>query len=748
MGQLVDNRSVSNLPLNSRNPFALALLVPGVVGWVGDNFNEARISVNGGRPGTNEILVDGIPSTPPLVNPIQGFTVLPSVDSVQEFKVQTNNFSAEYGRSGGGVINMIYKSGTNQLHGSLFVFLRNSRLDSNDFFANRNGIPLGSFKRNQFGATISGPVSIPKVYDGRNRSFFLAAFEGLRERSAANEQTTVPTPLQRAGDFSQTFTAGRLVQIYDPITTARSGNAWTRQPFPGNIIPTSRINPVSANLMKFYPQPNRPGDASTGTNNWAVPGTSKYDINKWEAKWDQVVNDNNRFFLRFSRRKLIRDPTIFFPSEIAVANGGSFQPQDSVGAAFDYTWTASPTILLNFRGGLSRMLLSWRPHSSGFDPVALGMPAYIREQADGIEFPGFRPDGYRNLGGGNPDFRRNSFETHPYSAHITKMLTNHTLKLGFEFRALRVHNSEYGQMVGVYNFGRAPTQGPDPTRASTTGGDGLASMLVGLGTGGSFVKNFKSVSTQSLYFAGYVADDWKVNNKLTLNIGLRWDLDTPRVERYNRSSYFNPDAPHPLAGPSGIPGLRGGLEFVGIEGRSRQWVPADYNNFAPRFGFAYQATNKLVLRAGYGLFYTPGYTSASGGGDTGWRSDTTYQGMIGVEPNDFISNPFPNGFVPQLGSALGLVTNVGANPGAVWLDTKIPFVHQWDLNIQYELPGNLSVETAYAGSRSLHLDNGGINMNQLTPEQLKLGSGLLTNVPNPFFGQIDVGVLSRPTVPR
>ncbi|MCP5117081.1 MAG: hypothetical protein GY953_40165, partial [bacterium] len=219
-------------------------------------------------------------------------------------------------------------------------------------------------------------------------------------------------------------------------------------------------------------------------------------------------------------------------------------------------------------------------------------------------------------------------------------------------------------------------------------------------------------------------------------------------ERFNRGSYFNPDATHPLAGPSGISGLRGGLEFVGIEGRSRRWVPADYNNFAPRLGFAYQATSKLVLRAGYGLFYTPGYTSASGGGDTGWVSNTAYQGMIGVEPNDYIDDPFPDGFLPKSGNTLGLMTNVGANPAAVWADTKIPMMHEWNFNIQYQLPGNVSVEAAYAGSRSLRIDNGGTNMNQLTTEQLKLGSALLDKVDNPFFGLIDVGTLSKPTVPR
>ncbi len=190
MGQVVENQQISTLPLNSRNPYQLALLVPGVSGRVTDQFNGGQIVVNGGRPGTSEILVDGIPSSPTLANPIQGFTVLPSVDSVQEFKVQTSNYSAEFGRSGGSVINMVYKSGTNEVHGSAFEFLRNSKLDANNFFANRADIPLGSFKRNQFGATLGGPIYIPKLYDGRNKSFFFFAYEGLRQREAAVQTAT------------------------------------------------------------------------------------------------------------------------------------------------------------------------------------------------------------------------------------------------------------------------------------------------------------------------------------------------------------------------------------------------------------------------------------------------------------------------------------------------------------------------------------------------------------------------------
>ena len=755
MGHVVDNQKITSLPLNSRNPYRLALLVPGVSGRVEDEFNGGRLVVNGGRPGTNEILVDGIPSSPPLANPIQGFTVLPSVDSVQEFKVQTNNYSAEFGRSGGSVINMVYKSGTNQVHGSAFEFLRNSRLDANNFFANRSGVPLGSFKRNQFGATAGGPVYLPKIYNGRDKSFFFFGFEGLRERLAATETATVPTALQRTGDFSRTLNAaGGLVQIYDPVTTrAAAGGGFVSSPFAGNIIPRSRIATVASNVVKFYPQPNQEGARFTGANNWIASGRNPLDINKWEVKYDQVVNAAQRFFFRVSRRLYTDDPLILFPDEIAVANGGAFQPQNSIGAAFDYSWTVNPTFLLNFRTGVSRMHLPWRPFSFGFDPVSsLGMPAYIRELGDGIEFPGFSPTGYRKLGDGGPNFRRNSFETNPYSVNATKILTGHFIKFGAEFRVLRVHNSEYGQMNGTYTFSKAASQGPDPTRATNTGGDGLASMLLGYGTG-VMTQAFKAVTTSSHYYALYINDDYKVTNRLTLNLGLRWELDGPRTARHNNMNWFDSAAPSPLAGPSGIAGLRGGLVFVGVNGVKRAQFDPDYDNFGPRIGFAYQVTNRLVIRSAYGLFYAPSPMAAVGTvGNLGFRSDTSYEGMIGVLPNDSIDNPFPNGLVPALGSALGLMTNVGADATAAWQDTKIPMMHVWNLNMQFQLPGNAAVEAAYSANRSTQLslasDAQGLNMNQLTAEQLKLGPALLEPVANPFFGLIKIGALSGRTIPR
>ncbi|MBL8179914.1 MAG: carboxypeptidase regulatory-like domain-containing protein [Bryobacterales bacterium] len=755
LGQVVSNQSIVNLPLNQRNPFALVFLVPGVVGNVGFNFNNANISINGGRPGSNEILADGIPSAPPLVNPIQGYSVFPSVDAVQEFKVQTNSYSAEFGRSGGGVINLVFKSGTNQLHGSVFEFLRNSKLDANDFFANSRGVPLPSFKRNQFGASAGGPVYLGKWYDGRNRTFFHFTYEGLRQGQLQNQLTTVPTSLQWAGDFSQTRNAAaQQVVIYDPATTTPSGTAFLRQPFPGNIMPAGRMDPVGAAVARFYPLPNGAGDANSGTNNFAASGKSVVNINQFDVKGDEILNDYHRLFFRYSRRRLSPAPPDYFPSDILIAQGGSFQPQHYNNAAFDYTWSAAPTTLLNFRYGLGRTAFFYRPRSDGFDPTQLGFPAYIAANSDRIMFPGFASQGYVNLGnGGAGDFSNAAFETHIAGASATKVLTSHTLKFGYEARMLRVNTLQAGASTGNYSFTRAFTQGPNPNQASAIAGDGVASLLTGLGTG-AFTQKFKDVATTSSYHGMYFADDYKVTRRLTLNLGLRYELQVPRTERYNRLNVFNPFVTSPLAGPSGLAALTGGLQFAALEGRSRRQYETERTNLAPRFGFAYELNRATVLRGGYGLFFAPSLRSAAGTvSNTGYRSDSSYLAALdGVTPTTYLRNPFPNGFTPVSGSSLGLLTGIGSPLNAELLgDNTVPYSQNWNLNIQRQLPGNLLVEAAYVGSRGLHLNQSGegdYNLNQLTPDTLALGTQLQQQLRNPFLGLITTGPLATANVPR
>ncbi len=519
VGTVVDSNSMANLPLNQRNPFSLAFLAPGVTGSIAVGYNSDNISMNGGRPGSTEVLLDGSPSAPPGGTPINVLSIFPSVDALQEFRVQTSNYSPEFGRSGSGIINMIYKSGTNQLHGTAFELLRNSVLDANSFYNNLNGIPLASFKRSQFGFTVGGPVVIPKLYNGRNKTFFFADYEGLRQITPSTVQDTVPTALQRTGDFSQTYASnGGKVIIYDPTTTSPAP-PYTRLPFPGNVIPASRIDKVAANVMKYYPLPNAAGDPITGVNNYYAAGKAVQNVDQYDVKIDENLDEKDRFFVRVSRRDYANPaPVGTFPSDLRVAQGDSSQDQIGSGASADYTRIFSPSFISELRLGYGRSLVNIIPTGYGFDPTQLGFPTYIRDNAQVIAFPAFAPAGYLGIGNGGPDYRHSSYNTYNLLFSNTKIGGAHVFKFGFEARRLEVDNGEAQAFDGNFSFASTLTQGPDPTKATLNGGNGLASMLLGLGSG-TMTQNSKIADTRSYYYAWYFGDDWKLTRASDVESG-------------------------------------------------------------------------------------------------------------------------------------------------------------------------------------------------------------------------------------
>jgi len=759
VGQVIDSKQIVNLPLNARNVFGLAFLAPGVHGSVGFGFNNLNMQVNGGRPGSTKLLLDGIPSSPQLVNPIYGYTVFPPVDATQEFKVQTSNYSAQFGNSGSGFINLIYKSGTNRLHGDVYEFLRNSALDANSFFNNKNGNKLPLFHRSQFGFTLGGPVVIPKIYNGHDKTFFFGDFEGLRQGSPASTLATVPTEAMRNGDFSGLVNSqNQAVSIYDPLTTVASGSGFVRSAFAGNIIPTNRINPVSANIINYWPKPNLPGYV----DNFTAAGVSGESIDQYDVKVDENVNDSSRFFVRFSRHNLTNNPPFYFPSAIQVAESKTLVNEIGTDVAADYTHTFSPTFLTEFRYGFARMNEQHRPSSLGFDPTQLGFPSYIIQNADIPLFPGISPASYMGIGIGGPNFRDDTFNEHSFSVNNTWIHNNHTLNFGFQALIPQVNVREANQADGSYSFDRTMTQGPNPLAASSTAGDAFASFLLGVGSGGGMYLDSKNVATTSQGFASYIQDDWRVKPKLTLNIGLRWDVDVPRTERYNRMEYFDPSAVNPIGsqvanapGAANCPScanLLGGLAFVGTNGIGRSQFSTEWANFGPRFGFAYQAAKNTVIRGAYGIFYYSGQTTGAAGtvGTTGYSAQTTYVGSVdGLTPTNYISNPFPNGITIPPGNADGLATLVGSKVEGPLPNTVVPYSENWNFSIQQMLPASVLVQASYVGSHGVKLDSGGENfpINQLTPAALTLGSALTQKVTNPFYGIITTGPLAAATVP-
>lgn len=535
-----------------------------------------------------------------------------------------------------------------------------------------------------------------------------------------------------------------------------------RDPFAGNIIPANRQDKVAVNAMEYFPRPNTtPTNEYTGANNFTNSGTSRNDSHRLDTRIDQNWRNWWRMFARVSTSWGESIPFNGF-GNIATSSGDGPSKSKSVSVSLDHTFTVRPTLIANLRYGLGRTSNNRVPFSDGFDHVALGLPSYYAETAarEGAEFPRFEFSGsVASLGQFGWTRLYAGALTHSLAGSLTKILSNHTIKSGGEYRKLFLNYNQQGYPSGQYTFSSGWTQ-QEITTTSTTAGFPLASFLLGLPSGGYMTHDGTSASASS-YFAGYIQDDWKVTRRLTLNIGLRYDLELPRTERFNRFSFFDMDAPSPIAGlvpASACPAcgnLKGAMKFVTPD--NRRQTPTDRNNFGPRFGFAFQATDKMVLRGGYGMAYPPSPMQACGTtgscGMEGFRGQTnftsTFDSMRSVYA--YLSDPFPAGFNFPPGSALGAATKLGEGIGESLFDAyKNSLVHQWNFNIQYELPGNLVAEIGYLGNRGLGLvdGDGTYSYNQLPASAMQLGTALLTLVDNPFHGIITnpTSSLSRPTI--
>lgn len=760
VGQVIDNKRIMDLPLNTRNPYDLVALVPGVTGGSSMSVNGAnQFSVNGGRWATNDILIDGIPSAPSNDTANQP-SIFPSVDAVQEFRLQTNNFSAEFGRAGGGIVNLIYKSGTNAFKGSAYEFYRDAKFDERTFFAKRTGTPLPDSSRHQFGATLGGPIR-------QDRTFFLLSYDGRREQTAFEQFFSVPTEAMRRGDFSQLLRAGQPIVIYDPLTTVRVGTSVTRQAFPGNLIPSGRIDPVAARALRYFPLPNRPG--TDVFQNYFVSTTDPNTIDQFDVKVDHQFSNRQRVNARYSRFRNINAPPAAFPADIAIADQQRTTFSYGRNVAVDYYLTASPTLLVNVRYGFAHQSVDLTPQSLGFDPVKeWGMPSYIsdvpRSTGEPLVMPNISPAGYLGIGGNAIGSGENPFQVHTWQVGVTKVAKRHLLKSGGEMRWFFQNTSQYGRTTGDFAFPTSFTQA-NPLVAAGATGDGFASFLLGTGNSGTgWTQGFKTSHTRSSYWAGYVNDDWKVSSKLTLNLGVRYEVELPRYEVLDRTNFFDRTVSHPLGAQiQGRPGvelcpacanLRGGPVFVGVNGVSRRAIATDWNNVSPRVGLAYQVLPKTVVRGAYGIIYAPSPAQASGTiGQTGFRADTPWVGTLdnGLTPNNLLRDPFPAGPVPRPGSAQGLMTSVGLSfSNILWPDTVAStYTEHWSAGIQRELPGAMLIDVAYVAHRGVNLIESGdtANFNEV-PSQY-WSPALLEAVPNPFVGLVPAtSPIAGATVPR
>jgi hypothetical protein len=749
LSAVVENKRIVDLPLNGRNILQLASLVPGV--FTGrpssgtDTATGQRYFVNGGQEATGDILLDGVTTVVGgSVNGIAMLSASPSVESVQEFRIQTNSFAAEYGHSGAGMITIVTKSGTNHIHGSAYEFLRNSAMDSNNFFANRSGIPLTSFKRNQFGGSLSGPVVLPKLYDGHNKTFFFADYEGLRLRSANFVQQTVPTELEKQGDFSQWFnTNGTLRQIYDPFSTrpdpnlAANSGINVRDPVPGNKIPAAKMNPVSLAVQKYYPAPNLPGAPFTHINNFLVQSANSVRQERVEFKIDHAFNERQRFFIRYSLLDGVSNPPNFWGN---LANPTA-APSKTRGqnAGFDYTHTIGAATVLNVRYGLARAVLHTDPWARGFAPSTLGLPKAIDSVTNFLIFPDFRIDQYTDVGQGSSSYSASNNYTHHMIGNVSRVSGRHSWKAGVDFRVLFVNDTSLLYPTGLYMFNSVFTQGPRPDVVTATGG-AYPSFLYGTMSQAQ-LGHEPDLATSSRYYAAFFQDDFKVSKRLTLNLGLRWDIEGGATERYDRIAAIDLDIKSPIADRVGLP-LRGGYLFAGDNkslGR-RAIRPTDYKLINPRAGLAYQVNSTTVFRMGYGIFYGQNDFGA-GKRFTGsaFRSTTRAQPVFpnGL-PQEVVSNPFvTDGFSLPTGSAAGLLAQLGLGPldGGYAPGLKSNNNQNWNVAIQHSFgkDKDMLLEVAYAGNKGTHTAISYV-MSQLPNEYMALGDKLLELIPNPMFG--------------
>jgi len=747
-GQVINRDQVQDLPLLGRNPFMLAQLSTGVQytpttasrsNRPFDNGGMDNLSIGGGRPFTNELLLDGVPNTGTEVDQPNNLSFVPSPDATAEFKVQTNLYDAQYGRSGGGVVNVILKSGTNQFHGSFYEYYRDEKLNANTFDANRAGQAKAGLYWNQPGLTVDGPVRIPGLYNGTDRTFFMYSWEQIRSEVPFPQVYTVPSALERTGDFSQTRTAdGRPIVIYDPLTTRMVNGQFVRDPFPGNVIPASRLDPVALALLQRVPLPN----ASGIVNNLLVPENSRADkYDQHVFKIDQVLSANHRFFTRFVRNKRTEiNDLAGYPAE---ASPWYQHGRMNVGFSGEATSVLSPSVVLNSRVGFIRHDFYIQLHGDGTDPASLGFPASLASQVARPSFPQINYEGYSAFGSGRGGASQFTVsDTWSWSETLSMTKGKHSLKFGGELRALINDQQNPTSSAGNYTFNRNFTR-RNVNSADADSGNGVATLLLGYPSDTSFIPINPRLDYRNNYYGVFLQDDWRLTDKLTLNLGLRWDYESPIKEAANQQNIgFDAEAVNPFQ----VPGmeLRGGLLFAS----DADPLPfrKDLNNIQPRFGAAYQANDQTVIRGGYGVSYLPTFDT---GFNNGFGVNTTLVASVdgGVTPVGRLSNPYPAGLDLPVGSSQGLETLVGRGFSFGNRDRTIPLVHQFSLGVQRQLPGRMVVDVSYVGSRTRGI---GVSkgINEISTEELALGNAMLVQVANPFRGLLPGTSFNGATVPR
>jgi hypothetical protein len=736
VGKVVEARRIQELPLNGRNALALTLLTPSVksnAGPLNSGFTDrgtqiSSLSINGGPNSMNAQVLDGNTN---ILSYIGEVAIPPAVDAVEEFKVQSGTMSAEFGFTAGGVINLVTRSGTNQLHGSLYEFLRNDRLDARNTFALRKN-PL---RYNQFGGSAGGRIV-------RDRTFYFGNYEEYRLRVGSPLISSTMPLNQRSGDFSGLFdNRGVLIPVYDPNTTVANpaGAGFVRQPFAGNLIPAARLDPVAQKVLEFYPAPNRaPSDPFTNSNNFQRQGSSRIDSKQYHVKIDHRVNAKNSLFGRYSFFQHVPFGTGYFENPVGNSRNDDVRNRN---LALSDTHTFTPTLINELRVGFARQYFTFISASFGQGwPQKLGLPASV----PGDVFPTIN-FGYAAIGNGTVGARGSI--NWVFTDMVTKIQGRHTAKFGFEHRILRGNNRQSGSPSGSFAFNARLTGNP---QAPAGTGAGPASFVLGSVASASGERVLgQSIHGYATSF--FIQDDFKLTRRLTLNLGLRYDFQQQPLERNNGVSNFDPFTRDPVSG------LLGRTVYANVDGAPRSFRPEDHNDFGPRFGFAWDArgNGRTVVRGGAAIFYPSIFYRNNFGSPAGFSNTSTAYTSPGSNP-DLPAFQFRAGFpfplIEPQGSKLGSNPFLGQGVSYSEADGTTPMSIQWNVSFQQQLPRRWLIDLAYSANRGMHFDGGsgvnnGYDFNQLDPQFLSIGPTLANQVPNPYAGRVP-GSLGGATISR
>ncbi|MEZ5366676.1 MAG: carboxypeptidase regulatory-like domain-containing protein [Bryobacterales bacterium] len=693
VGQFIENKTVTDMPLNGRRVGELAALMGNAV-TISKDVIRPRISVAGSRGDQQQWMIDGVnASNVALEIPQALFN--PPVEAVQEMRVQQSGYSAEFGNSAGGVMTISTRSGTNDLHGSLYEFLRNEKVDARNFFA-ADKAPL---RWNVFGFAVGGPII-------KNKTFFFVNNEWQKQRIGVTNTLTVPTSLQRAGDYSQTTNAsGALTRIFDPF----SGTP--RSQFANNVIPQSRLDPVGAKLIEYYPEENRAPSNAAGANNFVGNRTNALNLSTLTAKVDHVFSDKDRFSFRYILHDFPTNNTPVF-SRPEADPFGNFAQRRAYSYLFNELHNFTPTVINDVRVNLQpRYFITGPLEQDGGWPAQLGLKG-----VPGLAFPRVNVSGFTAMGANNHGRDQRPIWDHHVVDNVSWFKGAHSVKLGGEFRYSR--NAENFDQIASGQLTFQP-QGTNLAGAGNTG-NAMASLLTGYVHRG-IVRTLDRVDRRAQYWAAFVQDDWKLRSNLTLNIGVRWETHTPRVDVKDRQSGFDPTAINPVCNCPGT------ITFAGLNGQGRTVYNGDYNNIAPRFGLAWQpfGDNKTVVRSGYGIFYGPPLPGSNNLA-AGFSIDGDF-----LTPDNGVTAPFllADGFPavarPELGPGFGAVAPGKAavySPQLIDKDRRLGYSQMWNLSVQRAVGFNSIVEVSYLGNVGHKLPGPDVSMNQVLPESFRAGN--------------------------